>query len=381
MKQCNIFLAVAVSVLSVAPSFAQEVVNKALHQVTDFLDSAAYRSVDARYIEVPQQRWRVMGMGNLNEVSLKMKSTSEIDGLIFSWEPDVTTGVDGSTGIRVGYRSLTAGYMVKLGHQRGSRFNFGTNGNRFGFNVQYRKFKTADPEVRLTYGITDDFVFTDETPEQQENLKHGMVDYYNQHLDSPIEMKSLLIDGYYVFNHRHYSNASTRGLGYIQRRSAGSFIVGASWLEAEADYANSQNWMFLSVMNDIGRIKMRQINLMAGYGYNWVPVKGLVVNLTAMPMVSLDNFLKVWAYDVEGWDRYFEEEDFNLDDLTIAERGSETNHSRMKFTLMGRAAVVYNYKRWFAAATGQWQQYRYRHKETTGRLTDWTATASIGYRF
>ncbi|MBQ9665704.1 MAG: DUF4421 family protein [Bacteroidaceae bacterium] len=380
MKPTNLILTVAVGILSATPSFAQEAVSKALHQVENYLDSVAYHSVDARYIEVPKQRWRVMGMGNLNEVSLKMKSTSESSGLIFSWEPDVTTGVDGSAGVRVGYRSLIAAYMVKVGHQSGSRFQLGTNGNRFGFNVQYRKFKVADPEVRQTYGITDDFVFTDETPEQQENLKRGMVDYYNYHMDSPIEMKSLLIDGYYVFNHRHYSNASTRGLGYIQRRSAGSFIVGASWLEAEADYANNQNWAVINVMNNIGRIKMRQINLSAGYGYNWVPFKGLVVNLTAMPMVSLDNFLKIWTYDVKGMERIMED-DFSIDDIAIAERGSETNHSRMKFTLMGRAAVVYNYKRWFAAATGQWQQYRYSHKDTTGRLTDWTATASIGYRF
>lgn len=47
----------------------------------------------------------------------------------------------------------------------------------------------------------------------------------------------------------------------------------------------------------VGRILIHQANLGIGYGYNFVPLRGLVINAMAMPTVSVYNKVKVNLYD------------------------------------------------------------------------------------
>jgi hypothetical protein len=47
----------------------------------------------------------------------------------------------------------------------------------------------------------------------------------------------------------------------------------------------------------IYRAKVHQANIGVGYGYNWVPLRGLVVNVMAMPTISVYNRVKAYKYE------------------------------------------------------------------------------------
>ncbi len=342
-----------------------------LKKVESLLDSMAVKRVKPEYVEVPKQPWRAMVQTTIGEQIFKPSAyIYNNSGGNFSVEPEFSTGTEVSTGIRLGYRTANLVIMRKLGHLKGSGLSFGTNGNRFGFNIQQRKFKTNNFKAPYT--------FNNETTQDKLNL------------EKPVNVKSLYFDAYYVFNNRRFSNSSTRSLAFIQRRSAGSFIIGISYLNYEAEYVDVGNWVLISRLNQFGRMKMKQWNINVGYAYNWVPLKNWCFSLTAMPQVTIDNKLIFDKYQLYSYD-----ENGNFSPRLLFE-GTQKVHGNMRLSLLGRAAVVYNHNQWFASLSGQWQEFTFRHTEkrlsegntleytnykTKGLLTNWTANVNIGYRF
>ena len=100
-----------------------------------------------------------------------------------------------------------------------------------------------------------------------------------------------------MFNGHRYSQAAAYNQSVIQRHSAGSFLIGATWYQSSFDYSDIRNFIFMIIGHGIHRIKVRQANLGLGYGYNWVPFRGLVVNAMAMPTISLYNRVKAYKYE------------------------------------------------------------------------------------
>ena len=189
-------------------------------------------------------------------------------------------------------------------------------------------------------------------------------------MDEPLRVSSILLDGYYMFNGKHFSNTAGYDQSTIQMRSAGSFIVGASWLNASIDYSANMNTFFVIMMNNCGRIRINQVNIGAGYAYNWVPCKGLLVNAMFMPTITPYSQLKVWNYDFDENDNY----EYKTNDVNYS-------YSRIKVNLCSWVTLVYNYKDWFATAKGQWNQFSYKRNDSNGRLSDWYLNVGIGWRF
>lgn len=50
-------------------------------------------------------------------------------------------------------------------------------------------------------------------------------------------------------------------------------------------------------MKGIGRVKLWQGSVGVGYAYNWVPARGLLVNVLGMPMLTFVNKLKAYGYE------------------------------------------------------------------------------------
>ena len=367
MKHTSVHFSRIVLLVIIAISFSTTAVcqdnrRKVITRVADLLDTLARRRVDTTYIEVPKQPWRVMSTTNINELSFAIESSfgsesfDEEDGVdALKFKSDVNSGVRMSTGFRLGYRALNLGFAYVFGKHGGTHFTIGTNGKRFGLNISLHRFKSYKSEITAVIHDSED----------HNKYKEKSV----TELDEPCTISSLAISGYYVFNHRRFSNGATHAMGFIQRRSAGSFIADFSWIRATADYADIDNLAFIILFHDVGRIKMRQINLGFGYSYNWVPCRGLVINASITPRLSLDTRISSWIYSIN-----------QSGDELVFDR-LEKKHSRFKLTGKARMAVVYNNKRWFFGATGEMQQFRYKHDRTNGKLSDWLVKAVIGYRF
>jgi hypothetical protein len=89
---------------------------------------------------------------------------------------------------------------------------------------------------------------------------------------------------------------------------------------------------------------------------------------------------------VEDWDALPEEEllewvfDPDTKIMTVDER-AETSNNKVKLNFDARLSVVYNFDRWYVRVYGHYNQFRYGDDFVSGRVTDWTANASLGFRF
>lgn len=365
-----------------------------LHQVQQYLDDKAKSKVDPKYIEVPDKPWRVIlrykenGVDVDYEHSVDFPATNERAEWKLSFEPPVASSV----GFWVGYRGTGFSYSKSLTKNAGRYYSFSTTGAKYGFNFRLRRFKTDDAEF------------------SGKGYKDGQLDGepYDTafSMPSPVWIRSVYVNGYYVFNGRRYSQAAAYNQSVIQRHSAGSFLLGATWYQSSFDYSDMANGYFMIFGDGISRIKVHQANLGVGYGYNWVPLRGLVVNAMVMPTVSVYNRVKVYKYDFNyylapqepvddygEWDKDTKlwangKEDKPLtmmkegaNNIYYWDEGSETSYSALQLNLDLRLGIAYNWSNYFIGLQGQYNNFIYKKDKAKVNIFDAYARIALGVRF
>ena len=365
-----------------------------LHQVQQYLDDKAKSKVDPKYIEVPDKPWRVIlrykenGVNVDYEHSVDFPATNERAEWKLCFEPPVASSV----GFWVGYRGTGISYSKSLTKNAGRYYSFSTTGAKYGFNFRLRRFKTDDAEFSGK-GYKDG---------QQDGEPYDTA----FSMPSPVWIRSVYVNGYYVFNGRRYSQAAAYNQSVIQRHSAGSFLLGATWCQSSFDYSDMANGYFMIFGDGISRIKVHQANLGVGYGYNWVPLRGLVVNAMVMPTVSIYNRVKVYKYDFnyylapqEPVDDYGEwdketmlwangKEDKPLtmmkkgaNDIYYWDEGSDTSYSALQLNLDLRLGIAYNWSNYFIGLQGQYNNFIYKKDKAKVNIFDAYARIALGVRF
>jgi hypothetical protein len=228
------------------------------------------------------------------------------------------------------------------------------------------------------------------------------------HMPAPVWIRSAYLNAYYVFNGRRYSQAAAYNQSVIQRRSAGSFLAGATWYQSSFDNSDLANRLLLFYCNNEKRIKIHQANIGFGYGYNLVPLRGLVINAMVMPTLSVYNRVKVERYDsnyslTEGTGEIDDYGEWNKQTHTWAngktqkplglEKGtdwtdkydlwggdSETNYGRIQFNVDVRLGLAYNWKNFFIGAQAQFNRFSYKKGECKVVLIDGYARLALGVR-
>ena len=365
-----------------------------LHQVQQYLDDKAKSKVDPKYIEVPDKPWRVIlrykenGVNVDYEHSADFPATNERAEWKLCFEPPVASSV----GFWVGYRGTGFSYSKSLTKNAGRYYSFSTTGAKYGFNFRLRRFKTDDAEFSGK-GYKDG---------QQDGEPYDTA----FSMPSPVWIRSVYVNGYYVFNGRRYSQAAAYNQSVIQRHSAGSFLLGATWYQSSFDYSDMANGYFMIFGDGISRIKVHQANLGVGYGYNWVPLRGLVVNAMVMPTVSVYNRVKVYKYDFNyylapqepvddygEWDKETKlwangKEDKPLtmmkegaNDIYYWDEGSETSYSALQLNLDLRLGIAYNWSNYFIGLQGQYNNFIYKKNKAKVNIFDAYARIALGVRF
>ena len=377
------------------------------------LDSALFRKVDTTYIEVPKKAWRVILRPKINQIDTRVTSAMDdemLSKLSDSWEMDLTglhldwllkleQPMSTSVGVWVGYRGLGIGYSQSLTKHSGYYFSLSSTGASYGVTFSLRSFDTDDLSAKLNLSYID------------ESFSEKNDDYVSY---APIKVKTMFLDGYYVFNGKRYSQAAAYNQSVIQRRSAGSFLLGLSWYQSSIDFSNKLNGDIILSSNNIGKIKVHQGNIGIGYGYNWVPARNWLMNIMVMPTVAFYNRVKVTKYasnynffildseteDYGTWDPEKRQwangkverplpigEDMDKEDLSWQkdvdnwEIGSETKHTRWKVNINAHAGITYFGKDWFAGVYGQLHRFSYKHDNMNVKIWDWYVRGSVGLRF
>ncbi len=369
-----------------------------LRQVQAYLDSAAHRKVDPRYIEVPEKPWRIILRYKENAVDVDYANRYEIPELneYTDWRMCFEPPLAASIGIWAGYRGTGLSFSKSLAKNAGRYFSVSSTGARYGFNFQLRRFKTS--AVTVTAKNYQNGEQIEDTYEEEGNLL------------SPVWIRSAYVNGYYVFNGRRYSQAAAYNQSVIQRRSAGSFLAGATWYQSSLDFSDIDNSIAIMLSNNIGRIKVHQANIGFGYGYNWVPFRGFVANIMTMPTVSVYNRVKVYSYDfnyclpqaqadvddygqwnpqTKTWsngkthkplDITDGESDEGFKDLEMWEDGAETEYSALRLNVDLRLGIAYNWSNYFIGLQAQFNNFTYKKDYGKVTLIDCYARLSLGIR-
>ena len=349
-----------------------------------FIDTLSVRGIDQNYIEVPKRPWQVILRGNINQSDLKLKSKVNGEELFaetvgeLRWEPRIMTDPSIYTGFWAGYRGYGFGYSWNVAGDKGRYLTFGAMGGSYGVNLRIHTIKSDEPEVFIAGTFRG---FSDDGEDEQIEYQEETMPYI---LFNPIRIRTLMLDGYYMFNGKRFSYAAAYDQSTIQRRSAGSFMAGFMYYHSHINYAFDLNADFILMMNDIGRIKQWQGSAGVGYAYNYVPVKGMLISAFAMPMLTLYNRNKIWKYDSpyrqKALDEQIYDDDLEIEDYLITPMSSENTHSNMTFNFDARLSFTYQLGRYFLNAYGQFSNFHYRSNNVKGRLNDWFVNASLGVR-
>ena len=356
---------------------AQFNVLKLAKKVTEFFDSMAVKGIDPRYIEVPERPWQVVLRGNMNQSIVSMHTEGSIEGTDYSAQPYLKTRPSRYVGLWVAYRGHGVGFTRNVGGDKGSYLTVGAMARAYGYNVRIHTFESSTPRLDL-----DSDIVPEEHKEKWDAVQ----------LITPIKVRTVFADGYYLFNNKHFSYAAAYKQSVLQKRSAGSLMAGAMFYYGSIDYASHANGDLIYLMHGLGRVKMWQGSIGVGYAYNWVPTRGLLLNAMVMPMFTFVNKIKVYGYgtnieqlmdepifmddnvDDETWDKWF------YGNLRIAPMGDRTFNSGMTVNLDARVSVSYNFGRYFIGAFGQFTNMRYSHHSSHGYLNDWFINTSFGLR-
>lgn len=260
----------------------------------DSVLTARYKQFDAdkNYVIRPPQR-------------ITLKATYTATGTSISSDGYQADGTKSKTWLNSDYRStvsMSATYRgITIGlslspsqlFRRNSDYEFGiTNyGNRFGGDLIYNRVKSLKGHADL------------------DNVRYNIP---SGHVKQDMVTGNL----YYVFNYRKFSYAAAFSQSFIQRRTAGSFLLGMSLLhrETSGDIDIDDNSSHTSIHTS-------SIGLGAGYGLNWVPHRRWLIHLSSIPTFMVYNKNKLRQGDEER---------------KVPQRLSQ-------MTLTGRNAIVYSY--------------------------------------
>jgi hypothetical protein len=285
-------------------------------------------SYDTLYMKRPDSKLTLKLRGNLS--GFYQHSKFNENGI--RYDAKVNTDTRGTVSAAATYYGVTAGVALNparlAGKNKDIEFNLNAYGNRFGLEASYQESKTLSGDINYTGGSF--------------HINKG-----------DVKMTLVTVTGYYAFNHRRFSYPAAFTQSYIQKRSAGSWLVGATYQggrikstdDAPAEMAKT-------------RITMNAFAIGGGYGYNLVAGKWLF-HASAQPTLIIFN------------DNDIEENGVKRDGKT---------HFPEVITNT-RGAIVYNFShKYFAGSTFLFNTTLLGNKDDYTRQTKWRARAFFGIR-
>ena len=326
MKKTLLFLACCVPFLV---SSAQEQQGRMRDRIESALRTN-YEKVnyDTLYLTRPDSKLTLKVRGNLSGTTIKGKDKAE-GGTIKS---DFKTSTRGTVSIGASYLGISAAVAVNPGRLSGKNkdmeYNINAYGNRFGLEASYQDSKTLSGDVRQG--------------EKTYNLEKGDVRY-----------TMLTITGYYAFNHKRFSYPAAFTQSYIQKRSAGSWLVGATFQSGRIKNTKDAP----AALQDT-RLAMTSFAIGGGYGYNFV-VKKFLFHASTQPCLIV----------------------YDHNSIRVGGKKEKTGTYFPEMIINTRAAIIYNFnQRYFAGTTFLFNTTTLGNRNHYTDILKWRARAFVGVR-
>ncbi len=209
--------------------------------------------IDTTYLIRPKTKWTIRLRMNISGSDIKAEGY-ENDRRFVS---KMSAERKGTISAGVSYLGFSLNMALNpakiLGKYHDFELNFNSYGKRFGFDFAYQD--------------ASNFTGWHKTGEAAR-------------IDLPADiltLKTLNFNTYYAFNYRRFSYPAAFSQNYIQKRSAGSFMLGAS-AQGQHGTINTEEKM---------DFKMTNIGIGGGYGYNYVPSQGWLLHISALPTLII----------------------------------------------------------------------------------------------
>ena len=264
---------------------------------------------DTNYVARPKEKWLFRLMANQTGNFIHAKGT--VNDVYSKY--DLHTKTNTTLSLEVNYCDIAASLSInpaKIGGDYNDyEFNFEYHGQKISFDINYQRATSLSGDIKL-----------------------GNID----HLDKEgLRMSVLNASAYYIFNNRKFSYPAALYQNYYQRRSAGSWLAGASF--QGGTIKTTDELKARSPEAPQVRLNFTNIALGGGYGYNLVlgQHSQWLLHLSALPSVVVYKHNRLTVNDDEKKDHGL---NFNM---IFNERASVVYHFSPRF-LGGASAIMSN---------------------------------------
>lgn len=303
-----------------------------LHNLNDF---------DTTYIEPSHYDWTVQ-LQSQNTIEKYVAKAPDGRKLTFS------PGASWRMGPYGGWRFLVSGLTLDVGHLAfGSRKS---NRSQFSLSIWLNMFNIDI--YRLDSG--DDFGISSLDFDSKQLSTGTLRDITAEGID--FNLRGLNIT--YIFNHRRYAYKSVYAQSTMQRRSAGSWLLGlgytrhamtVDWDKVDSNLqkrlGTSLKALGLDTMQTFTSMKFADLSLSVGYGYNWVLSRNWVFNTTLTLAFAYN---QPRSYDSPS-KHLLHFHDFSWKNINMYE--------------MARFGVIWQRKRWYAGAHALLRNYNFKRDQ------------------
>lgn len=315
-------------------AFVQEVQAENFWRWTkNLLDSSDIKGCDTTYVRMSKKGF----------VAYLMSSPSWASTNFYVHDPDgdiemsLSSRVTNMWALRLAYRGWGLSYSHAFKNRDDSEFSFTAYGRRYGF--EFRIHSSHD----LNGGITD----------------HTVYPVMSGDIDGIYDMKTWLLNFYWVFNSKRFSLPAAMSQTTIQRRSAGSWLACANYVYNKLFY---QSDMELEP-EEMTAASFKQINIGGGYAYNFAFAKEhCLLHASAMPMLS------VWHQNRIR---------------TVGGLDYPVSQQMITLSLMAHLSFVYNFDRYVTGCSSMYNlSHLHSHKDDLYiYVNNFSTTIFFGVRF
>ncbi len=315
-----------------------------------------FNNTDSTYIEPQHYNYAVM----LQQTTTYEKySLSDKAGQKVTFAPDMSFRM----GPYAGWRWVFLGYTFDLSHISFSSSH--TNKKEFDLSL-YSSMLGVDLFWRQT---GNDYKI--------ESLSLGNGANTSAIKDTPFSGLKSSIRGfnlYYIFNHRKFSYPAAYAQSSVQRRSAGSALLGIGYTRhrLDIDLGDLQQVVMEKLKPTLGdvaqidttlysKVNYTDVSVSGGYAYNWVFARNFLFNAS----LSVGLAYNASSSDVSHKTNLIKDFSFR----------------NFNFDAIGRFALVWNNTRWYAGASAIIHSYNYKREQFSTNNSFGSFNIYVGVNF
>lgn len=286
-----------------------------------------FDAFDTTYIEPNHYDWTFM-MQNTN--FFQIVSISARDEVLGRQTLDFAPKASCKIGPYIGWKWIFLGYTIDVSRPKRAgkmtEFSLSLYSNMVGGDFVYIK-NTNDFSMRSVSGF--------------EGFEH---DEFKGTDFSGLSTRTLSVNAYYVLNHRRFSYPAAYNQSTVQKRSAGSVIIGFRYDQQRINFDHTRlpnRLLEEGTMSDelkFTSLEYRNYCINVGYAYNWVVARNCLLAISMTPAIG---YKKLKGERITGKSVLNYVKNFNFD-------------------FIGRAGFVWNTSKMFAGCSVVSHMYDYR---------------------